>query len=84
MFYRHFVNGKVPFFKVIAMANIIVGANIQMNGTGQAVHQMQNLAHGINVEFNRVSQSIHNVNNTFNRFENNITRINNHTTQTFR
>lgn len=65
------------------MANIIVGANIQMNGTGQAVHQMQNLAHGINVEFNRVSQSIHNVNNTFNRFENNITRINNQTTQTF-
>ena len=58
MFYRHFVNGKVPFFKVIAMANIIVGANIQMNGTGQDVHQMQNLAHGINVEFNRDSQSL--------------------------
>lgn len=58
MFYRHFVNGKVPFFKLIAMANIIVGANIQMNGTGQDVHQMQNLAHGINVEFNRDSQSL--------------------------
>lgn len=40
------------------MANIIVGANIQMNGTGQDVHQMQNLAHGINVEFNRDSQSL--------------------------
>ena len=65
------------------MANILIGANVQVGGTGQAAANMRQFTHGINQEINHIRSNVNTVNNTFNRFEQNLTHINNHAVNIF-